>query len=35
DTVDNRFYDKVGRFPDIAQDAEPLYLLGNEYPRLS
>jgi D-lyxose ketol-isomerase len=35
DTVDNRFYEKVGRFPDIVEDAEPLYLLGNEYPRLA
>ena len=32
DRVDNRFYDEVGRFPDIEEDVEPLYLLGNEYP---
>jgi D-lyxose ketol-isomerase len=35
DTVDNRFHDKVGRFPRIEEDAEPLYLLSNEYPELS
>jgi D-lyxose ketol-isomerase len=33
DRVDNRFHEKVGRFPDIEEDAEPLYLLGNEYPK--
>lgn len=32
DTVDNNFYDKVGRFPEIDEDEEPLYLMGNEYP---
>lgn len=32
DTIDNRFYDKVGRFPAIEEDETPLYLLGNEYP---
>jgi D-lyxose ketol-isomerase len=32
DRVDNRFYEKVGRFPDIEEDAAALYLLGNEYP---
>lgn len=32
DRVDNRFYDKVGRFPEIEEDEQPLYLLGNEYP---
>lgn len=34
DTIDNRFYDKVGRFPAIEEDESPLYLLGNEYPKL-
>jgi D-lyxose ketol-isomerase len=34
DTIDNRFKEKVGRFPEIEEDAEPLYLLGNEYPVL-
>lgn len=31
DTADNRFYDEVGRFPEIEEDEEPLYLLCNEY----
>ncbi len=33
DHVDNRFYDPVGRFPEIEEDVEPLYLLYNDYPR--
>lgn len=33
DRVDNRFYDTVGRFPDIEEDEKPLYLLSNEYPK--
>jgi len=32
DNVDNRFYEKTGRFPEIDEDEAPLYLLGNEYP---
>ena len=32
DRVDNRFYDEVGRFPEIEEDEEALYLLSNEYP---
>jgi len=32
DRTDNRFYEKVGRFPEIEEDAAPLYLLSNEYP---
>ena len=32
DNADNRFYDTVGRFPDIEEDEAPLYLLCNEYP---
>ena len=31
DTADNRFYDKVGRFPEIEEDEAPLRLLCNEY----
>jgi len=31
DNTDNRFYDPVGRFPDIEEDEKPLYLLCNEY----
>ena len=34
DNMDNRFYDKVGRFPDIEEDEQPLYYLCNEYPVL-
>ena len=33
DRVDNHFFDPVGRFPQIAEDAEPLYLLYNDYDR--
>lgn len=32
DTADNRFYEPVGRFPEIEEDEAPLHLLGNEYP---
>ena len=32
DRVDNRFHEPTGRFPEIEEDEEPLYLLGNEYP---
>ena len=32
DENDNRFYDKVGRFPVIEEDEAPLRLLCNEYP---
>jgi D-lyxose ketol-isomerase len=31
DTSDNYFYEKIGRFPEIIEDAEPLYLLVNDY----
>ncbi len=31
DANDNRFYDKVGRFPEIEEDEAPLRLLCNEY----
>jgi D-lyxose ketol-isomerase len=31
DTLDNRFLNPVGRFPDVDEDAEPLYLLASEY----
>ena len=34
DTTDNQFKEKIGRFPKIEEDVEPLYLLGNEYPEL-
>ena len=32
DRVDNRFYEKMGRFPEIEEDEPALYLLCNEYP---
>ena len=33
DNTDNRFYEKVGRFPKIEEDEEPYRLLCNEYPK--
>jgi hypothetical protein len=33
DRTDNRFHEPVGRFPQIEEDEEPLYLLCTEYPR--
>lgn len=32
DKSDNRFYDVLGRFPDIVEDEKPVYYLCNEYP---
>ena len=32
DRVDNRFFEKTGRFPEIEEDVLPLSLLSNEYP---
>ena len=32
DRVDNRFYSAPGRFPDIEEDEEPLYLMSMDYP---
>jgi D-lyxose ketol-isomerase len=31
DHADNRFHQPTGRFPDIEEDVEPLYLLVNDY----
>ena len=31
DHSDNRFNPRVGRFPSIEEDEEPLYLLCNDY----
>lgn len=31
DNMDNVFYDKCGRFPEIEEDEPPLYLLCSEY----
>jgi D-lyxose ketol-isomerase len=33
DKTDNRFYEPVGRFPEIEEDEPPLHLLVNDYPR--
>jgi D-lyxose ketol-isomerase len=33
DQHDNRFYEPIGRFPEIDEDVPPLYLLCNDYPR--
>lgn len=33
DENDNRFYDPVGRFPEIEEDEAPYRLLCNEYPK--
>ncbi|HTL52261.1 MAG TPA: D-lyxose/D-mannose family sugar isomerase [Planctomycetota bacterium] len=32
DNTDNRFYEKMGRFPTIEEDVKPKYLLCHEYP---
>ena len=32
DNTDNRFYEKMGRFPTIEEDEPPYRLLCNEYP---
>lgn len=32
DNADNRFYEKLGRFPTIEEDEPPYRLLCNEYP---
>ena len=34
DRTDNRYHDKIGRFPLIEEDAPPLHLLFSEYPNL-
>jgi D-lyxose ketol-isomerase len=31
DHTDNRFYSRVGRFPDIEEDEQPLHLLVGDY----
>lgn len=31
DSSDNRFYEAVGRFPEVEEDEEPLHLLATEY----
>ncbi|MDL2294879.1 D-lyxose/D-mannose family sugar isomerase [Ruminococcaceae bacterium OttesenSCG-928-D13] len=32
DNTDNRFYEPMGRFPNIVEDEKPFRLLCNEYP---
>ncbi len=32
DNTDNRFYESIGRFPEIQEDEAPYRLLCNEYP---
>jgi D-lyxose ketol-isomerase len=32
DEKDNRFYEEIGRFPEIEEDTDPLYPLCFEYP---
>jgi len=32
DTNDNRFYEELGRFPEVEEDEAPYRLLCNEYP---
>lgn len=32
DVTDNRFYEKLGRFPTVEEDEKPYRLLCNEYP---
>jgi len=31
DANDNRFYDEIGRFPEIVEDERPVHLLVNDY----
>lgn len=31
DTTDNRFYETVGRFPEIEEDEKPIHLLVSDY----
>jgi len=31
DSADNRFYEPVGRFPEIIEDEKPVHLLASEY----
>jgi hypothetical protein len=33
DQNDNRFYETIGRFPEIEEDEEPLHLLVTDYPK--
>jgi D-lyxose ketol-isomerase len=33
DANDNRFFDQIGRFPEIEEDVQPVRLLVNDYPQ--
>jgi D-lyxose ketol-isomerase len=33
DEKDNRFYEQIGRFPEITEDEYPVHLLINDYPK--
>ena len=33
DRADNRFYEPIGRFPEIEEDEKPLHLLVTDYPQ--
>ena len=33
DNTDNRFYENIGRFPEIEEDEAPYRLLCSEYPK--
>ena len=33
DETDNRYYEKMGRFPEIEEDEAPLRYLCTEYPK--
>jgi hypothetical protein len=33
DKADNRFYEPIGRFPEIEEDEAPLHLLVTDYPK--
>ncbi|MFP4579769.1 MAG: D-lyxose/D-mannose family sugar isomerase [Candidatus Sumerlaeia bacterium] len=33
DTTDNRFYEAIGRFPEIEEDEAPMHLLVGDYPK--
>ena len=34
DSADNRFYESIGRFPEIEEDEPPLHYLCSDYPAL-
>ena len=34
DKTDNFYFDKIGRFPEIEEDTEPLFYLVSDYDKL-